>query len=130
MSDKRIILTGDRPTGKLHIGHYLGSILNRLQYQKDHTSYFIIADLHLLTTSPTMSTEVAKNCEEILIDYLSVGIDPEKAHIFRQSRIPSIPYLACIFSNFVTVSRASRIPTLKEIMRSLHISNPSMGLLC
>ncbi len=129
MREKRVILTGDRPTGKLHIGHYLGSLLNRLQFQKEHTSYFIIADLHMLTTSPEMSKEVAKNCEAILLDYLSVGIDPEKARIFRQSRITEIPYLACIFSNFVTVPRASRIPSLKDMMQSLHITHPSMGLL-
>jgi tryptophanyl-tRNA synthetase len=127
--DKKRILTGDRPTGKLHLGHYVGSLKNRVKLQDEYECFFIIADLHTLTTQPEKTDELRDNIGELVLDYLSVGIDPEKSTIFLQSQVPQIPELATIFSMLITVSRLKRVPTLKDVMRDLKIETASFGLL-
>lgn len=123
------LLTGDRPTGRLHLGHYVGTLANRVRLQDDYDCYFFLADYHLLTTRLDRLEEIESNVREVVLDYLSVGIDPQRATIFLQSQVPQIPEIALIFSMFVTVPRAQRVPTLKEVMRDLHITQPSVGLL-
>ncbi|MBI3974998.1 MAG: tryptophan--tRNA ligase, partial [Armatimonadetes bacterium] len=123
------LLTGDRPTGRLHLGHYVGTLANRVRLQDEYDCFFFLADYHLLTTRLDRLEEIEQNVREVVLDYLSVGIDPQRATIFLQSRVPQIPEIALIFSMLVTVPRAQRVPTLKEVMRDLHITHPSVGLL-
>ncbi|MDR7554972.1 MAG: tryptophan--tRNA ligase [Armatimonadota bacterium] len=123
------LLTGDRPTGKLHLGHYVGTLANRVKLQDEYECFFLLADYHILTTRLERLDEIEENIREIVLDYLSVGIDPERSTIFLQSGVPQIPELALIFSMLVTVPRLQRVPTLKEVMRDLHIAQPSAGLL-
>ena len=126
---KKRILTGDRPTGRLHLGHYVGSLKNRVKLQDEYECFFIIADLHTLTTQPEKTAELKENIRQLVLDYLSVGIDPEKATIYVQSQIPEVAELAVIFSNLISVPRLQRVPTLKDVMRDAHIEIPCMGLL-
>ena len=128
---KKRILTGDRPTGKLHLGHYVGSLVNRVKLQDEYECFFIIADLHTLTTSPTKEkiSHIKQNIREMVLDYLAVGIDPNKSVIYQQSLVPEVAYLALIFSMLISVPRCQRVPTLKEVMHDLHIAQPSLGLL-
>ena len=126
---KKRILTGDRPTGRLHLGHYVGSLKNRVRLQDEYECFFIIADLHTLTTRPERTGELEENIRQLVIDYLSVGIDPGKSTIYLQSQIPEVAELSFIFSNLVTVPRVERIPTLKDVMRDSNIQIPSLGLL-
>lgn len=123
------ILTGDRPTGRLHLGHYVGSLRNRMRLQDEYECFFIIADLHTLTTRPERTAELKDNIRQLVLDYLSVGIDPGKATIYIQSQIPEVAELAVIFGNLVSVPRLQRVPTLKDVMRDAHIKTPSFGLL-
>ena len=125
------ILTGDRPTGRLHLGHYVGSLANRVRLQTSHDLILVVADYHTLTTSPTRQDVEATNgfTREIVLDYLSVGIDPANATIYRQSDVPSVSELALLLGMLVTVPRLERVPTLKEVMRDKHIEIPSFGLL-
>jgi tryptophanyl-tRNA synthetase len=123
------LLTGDRPTGKLHLGHYVGTLANRVKLQDRYECFFLLADYHILTTRLERLDEIEENIREIVLDYLSVGIDPERSTIFLQSGVPQIPELALILSMLVTVPRLQRVPTLKEVMRDLHIVQPSAGLL-
>ena len=126
---KKRILTGDRPTGRLHLGHYVGSLKNRVRLQDEYECFFIIADLHTLTTRPEKTAELEDNIRQMVLDYLSCGIDPKKATIYVQSQIPEAAELAVIFGNLVTVNRLERIPTLKDVMRDSKIEVPSYGLL-
>ncbi|MBI4037864.1 tryptophan--tRNA ligase [Candidatus Curtissbacteria bacterium] len=126
---KKRILTGDRPTGKLHLGHYIGSLRNRVKLQDEYECFFIIADLHTLTTRPEKTGELAGNVRDLVFDYLSCGIDPEKATVYIQSEIPEVAELAVIFANLVSVPRLGRMPTLKDVMRDAQIKVPSYGLL-
>jgi len=128
---RKRILTGDRPTGKLHLGHYVGSLRNRVKLQEKYECFFIIADLHTLTTKPDSESisEVPINIKDLVLDYLSVGIDPEKSTIFVQSKISEISELTLLFSMLVSRTRLERIPTLKDMIRDLKIENPSYGLL-
>jgi len=128
---KKRILTGDRPTGPLHLGHYVGTLKNRVALQKTYDCFFIIADLHTLTTAPTKEkiSQVNKNVHGLVLDYLSVGVDPDHSLIYRQSLIPEVTYLSLLFSMLVTVPRCQRVPTLKEVMHDLHIQKPTLGLL-
>jgi tryptophanyl-tRNA synthetase len=129
--NRKRILTGDRPTGRLHLGHYVGSLTQRVRYQDEYECYFIIADFHTLTTHTGVESihRIPGNIREMVLDYLSVGIDPEKSVIYIQSQIPEVAELALLFNMLVTVPRVQRIPTLKEVIRALHIENPSLGLL-
>lgn len=125
------ILTGDRPTGRLHLGHYIGTLQNRVKLQNDYDCFFIIADLHTLTTNFSLSNTsgLKDKVRALVLDYLSVGIDPQKSVIYQQSQVPQVTYLSLIFSNLITVPRAQRLPTLKDVMHDLNIKQPSMGLL-
>lgn len=125
------ILTGDRPTGPLHLGHYVGTLQNRVKLQDKYDCYFIIADLHTLTTAPTKdkTSTVNDRARGLILDYLSVGINPDKCIIYQQSQVPQVTYLSLIFSMLVSVPRCQRVPTLKEVMHDLKISKPSLGLL-
>jgi len=124
MSDKkRRILTGDRPTGKMHLGHYVGSLKNRVRLQDEYECFFIIADLHTLTTRPDRAAiaEIHNNVGEMLLDYFAVGIDPEKSTVFLQSAVPETYELNLIFEMLVTVPRLERIPSLKEMAQAAHL---------
>ena len=112
MSDKRI-LTGDRPTGKLHIGHYFGSLKNRVKMQEEYETFIEIADVQALTDNFNNPEKVRKNIRELALDYLAVGINPEKSTIFIQSMIPEIAELTVFYSNLVTIARLERNPTVK-----------------
>jgi tryptophanyl-tRNA synthetase len=129
--NKKRILTGDRPTGSLHLGHYVGTLKNRVALQDEYDCFFIMADLHTLTTAMTKekTSTINEKVKGLVLDYLSVGIDPNKCVIYQQSKVPEVAYLSTIFSNLVTVPRALRVPTLKDVMHDLHIEQPSLGLL-
>ena len=123
------ILTGDRPTGKLHLGHYVGTLRNRVRLQDEYECFFLIADYHVLTTRQQDLGEVEQNIRDVLLDNLSVGVDPEKSTILLQSLIPQTPELHLLFSMLVSVPRLQRVPTLKEVMRDLKLETASYGLL-
>ncbi len=125
MAAKRI-LSGMRPTGKLHIGHYVGALENWVNLQKSYENYHLIADYHVLTTSLDTS-EIYDNSIEMLIDWLAAGLDPEKSPMFRQSRIKEHTELNLIFAMLITVNRLERNPTLKEQVRDLNIDNIIYG---
>jgi tryptophanyl-tRNA synthetase len=108
-----IVLTGDRPTGPLHLGHYLGSLKNRLHYQDIYKQYVIIADVQALTDNYEHPHKVHDNVFEVACDYLAVGIDPKKTTIFIQSQIPEIADLTIYYLNLVTIARLRRNPTVK-----------------
>lgn len=129
--NKKRILTGDRPTGPLHLGHYVGTLKNRVALQDEYECFFIMADLHTLTTnfSKEKTNGLTERVKGLVLDYLSVGIDPQKAVIYQQSKVPETTYFSTIFSNLITVPRALRVPTLKDVMRDLKIEQPSLGLL-
>ena len=113
--DKKRILTWDRPTGKLHIGHYFGSLKKRLEMQESgkYDPYILIADVQALTDNFNNPEKVRKNVREVAIDYLSVGIDPKKTTIYIQSMIPEVAELTVFYSNLVTIARLQRNPTVK-----------------
>ncbi len=125
------ILTGDRPTGKLHLGHYVGSLANRVKLQDEYETFLIVADLHTLTTKPDkeFTAKLEENIRNQVLDYLSVGLDPKKVTIYIQSQIPEVAEIAVIFSNLTTVPRLERMPTLKDVMKDAHLMIPSYGLL-
>lgn len=113
------MLTGDRPTGKLHLGHIVGSITNRVRLQSAYESYFIIADLHMLTTRNTREDieASAQNARDMVLDQLAAGIDPENSTFYLQSAIPEVAELGLLFQSLVTVPRLERIPSLKDMAR-------------
>src|SRR4028119_1221568 len=132
MAPKRI-LTGDRSTGKLHLGHYVGSIANRLRLQDKYEMFLIIADLHMLTTKQTREDIAAapQNIRDQVLDQLAAGIDPNKVTFYVQSAVKEIYQLNLIFEMLVTVPRLSRLPSLKDMARNAHIEEDQMpfGLL-
>ncbi|NIS81192.1 MAG: tryptophan--tRNA ligase [Anaerolineales bacterium] len=129
--ERKRILTGDRPTGRLHLGHYVGTLENRLRYQDEYESFFILADLHTLTTQPKKSAIEAlrANVHEIVLDYLAVGIDPERSVIFLQSEVPETYMLNLIFEMLVSVPRLERLPSLKDMARDASLETMPFGLL-
>lgn len=131
MKPKKRILTGDRPTGKLHLGHYVGSLANRVRLQGEYDCFFIIADLHVLTTRPDKPSilETPQYIREIVLDYLAVGIDPERCTIFVQSAIPGTYELNLLFEMLVTVPRLERVPSIKEMARDAHLRSVPFGLM-
>lgn len=131
---KQIILTGDRPTGNLHVGHYVGSLAERVKLQnsgKYDEIYIMIADAQALTDNAEHPERVRQNIMKVALDYLAVGIDPEKANIFIQSMVPQLTELTFYYMNLVTVSRVQRNPTVKaEIqMHNFEASIP-VGFFC
>ena len=113
--EKKRILTGDRPTGRLHIGHYFGSLKTRVEMQNsgEYDPYILIADVQALTDNFNNPEKVRKNVREVMLDYLSVGLDPEKTTIYIQSMIPEVAELTVFYSNLVTIARLERNPTVK-----------------
>jgi tryptophanyl-tRNA synthetase len=129
--ERKRILTGDRPTGRLHLGHYVGSIANRVRLQDEYECFFIIADLHVLTTRPEREhlREIHNNTREIVLDYLAVGIDPGRSVIFTQSAIPGTYELNLLFEMLVSVPRLERVPSIKEMARDARLETLPFGLL-
>lgn len=131
---KKIILTGDRPTGNLHIGHYVGSISNRIKLQNlnDYEDFYImIADTQALTDNPDNVDKVRNNIIQVALDYLSAGIDPKKVTIFIQSQVPELAEITMYFMNLVTVARLNRNPTIKEEIKQRGFSNAMpVGFMC
>jgi len=128
MSERKRVLTGDRPTGKLHLGHYVGSLQNRVKLQEEYECYFLIADLHMLTTRPTREDieEMRENIREMVLDYLAVGIDPSKATIYLQSAVHAVYEMNLFFEMLVTLPRLTRLPSLKEMARAAHIDEDAL----
>ena len=125
---RKRLLTGDRPTGKLHLGHYVGSIANRVRLQNDYDCYFIIADLHMLTTKPQKESidEIRLNLREMVLDYLACGIDPSKSTIYLQSAIPAVYQMNLFFEMLVTWPRVSRLPSIKDMARAAKMEDESI----
>ena len=131
---KKIILTGDRPTGHLHVGHYVGSLQNRVRLQNSgdfDEIYFMIADSQALTDNAENPEKVRQNVLQVALDYLAVGIDPEKATIFIQSMVPALYELTAYYMDLVTVSRVQRNPTVKaEIQQKNFENSVPLGFFC
>ena len=113
MSQKKIILTGDRPTGKLHLGHYTGSLAKRVELQDTCRQFVMIADAQALTDNADNPAKVRENILEVALDYLAVGIDPEKTTIFIQSMVPALAELTMYYLNLITWNRLKHNPTVK-----------------
>jgi tryptophanyl-tRNA synthetase len=127
---KKRILTGDTPTGRLHLGHWVGSLENRVALQDEYDCYFIIANVHAFTTRAEKPAEIRESVLEIATDYLAAGIDPSKSTIFVQSEIPAIAELTFFFSMLVPYPRLMRNPTLKDEIRDKGLGdNYSFGFL-
>lgn len=130
MNAKPRLLTGDTPTGKLHLGHWVGSLENRVALQKDYDCYFIIANMHAYTTRAERPLDIQQSVKDIMLDYLSVGIDPEQSTIFLQSEIPAISELTFLFSMLIPYPRLMRNPTIKDEIRDKGLGdNYSFGFL-
>lgn len=114
MNTSQTILTGDRPTGQLHLGHYVGSLRQRVQLQHDHQQFILVADLQGLTDNGSNPQKISSNIFEVMADYLAVGIDPQKTTICLQSALPALAELSALYMNIVTVARVERNPTVKN----------------
>lgn len=125
---KKRMLTGDRPTGSMHLGHYVGSVKNRMALQDKYDCYFIIADLHMLTTRPSKEDimKIRDNTRNMVLDYLSCGFDPNKSSIYLQSAVPAIYELNLIFEMMIPFNRLTGLPSLKEMARNAHIDTESI----
>lgn len=119
---KDVILTGDRPTGKLHLGHYIGSLKSRTELQDKYEQYVMVADVQALTDNADNPQKIRDNIVELLLDYLAVGIDPSKTTICIQSMIPAIAELTIFYLNLVSVSRLERNPTIKQELKMRNFS--------
>ena len=125
--EKKRIVTGDRPTGKLHIGHYFGSLINRVKLQDEYDQYILVADVQALTDNFNNPDKVRNSVRELVKDYLACGIDPEKSTIYIQSMIPETAELTVFYSNLVTIARLERNPTVKsEIAQKKNIFGESV----
>jgi len=129
-TERKRILTGDRPTAEgFHLGNYVGSLANRVKLQHEYDTFILQADLHLLTTRTSNLVEIQRNIRGMALDYLAVGLDPEKCTFYVQSLVPEVLELLWLFMALVSVPRAQRIPTLKEQVRDLKLESASMALL-
>jgi tryptophanyl-tRNA synthetase len=125
------ILTGDRPTGKLHLGHYVGSLEARVRLQHEYETFVLIADAQALTDNFEHPERVAAHVREVMLDYLAVGLDPEAVTFVLQSMVPEIAELTIYYLNLVTVARLQRNPTVKEEMQQRgYGANVPAGFLC
>jgi tryptophanyl-tRNA synthetase len=126
--ERKRILTGDRPTGKLHLGHYVGSLANRVRLQDEYECFFIIADLHTLTTRPEKEhiEALRQNVFDVLLDYLSVGIDPTRSVIYLQSAVPAVYEMNLLFEMLVTLPRLQRVPSIKDMARAANLNDESL----
>jgi tryptophanyl-tRNA synthetase len=128
---QKILLTGDRPTGPLHLGHYVGSLMNRVKWQNDYQCYILIADLQALTDYFDRPEHVKENVFEVMRDYLAVGLNPDVVTIFQQSQIPALAELSMFYMNLVSVSRLERNPTVKaEIQQKGFSDAVPAGFFC
>lgn len=116
--NKPVILTGDRTTGPLHLGHYAGSLRNRLRFQDSHDQYLLLADAQALTDNAHDRDKVRRSVIEVALDYLAVGIDPDRSTICLQSHLPALAELSMLYLNFVSVARLERNPTIKDEIRA------------
>ena len=124
------MLTGDTPTGRLHLGHYLGSLENRVCMQDDYECTFLLANYHAFSTKPEQAEAKRESVLSIVLDYLAAGIDPEKSCIVVESDVPAICELATIFSNLIPFPRLMRNPTIKDEIRDKQLGdNYSAGFL-
>lgn len=125
------LLTGDRPTGKLHLGHYVGTLKNRVKLQHEYETFLIIADLHMLTTKNTKEDieKTVVNARDLVLDSIGAGIDPNVATFYLQSGVPEICEMNTLFQNLVTVPRLERIPSLKDMARDANKEEMPYGLL-
>jgi tryptophanyl-tRNA synthetase len=126
---RKRILTGDRPTGPLHVGNYVGTLANRVKLQDEYETFLLVADHHMLTTKLDGLAEIEDNIRDDVLDNLAVGVDPEKVTYLLQSLVPQIPELHLYFSMLVSVPRVQRIPTLKDQLRDHGLAEPTYGLL-
>jgi len=124
------ILTGDRPTGRLHLGHWVGSLASRVRLQDRCECFFIVADLHALTTRPEKDSiaEIPGHVREMVLDYLAAGIDPERSTIFLQSAVPQTAELALLLGMLVSLPRLERIPSIKDMAEAAHLDVLPFGL--
>lgn len=127
MSKKRV-LTGDRPTGKLHLGHYVGSIQNRVALQDEYDCAFIIADLHTLTTKPQKENILATRdyIRDMVADYLACGIDPKKSIVYLQSAVPLVAEMSLYFQMLISLNRLTGLPSLKDMARAAHMDSENI----
>jgi tryptophanyl-tRNA synthetase len=128
MTDKGRILTGHRPTGPRHIGHLLGTLETWARLQETHACYFLVADLHVLTTDYEHPQRVRANSIEVVLDWLAAGIDPQRSTLVLQSALPAHTQLSALLGMLTTVARLARVPTYKEQVNALNLQ-PSLGLL-
>ncbi len=131
MTERKRILTGDRPTGKLHLGHYVGSHRHRLALQDKYECFFLIADLHMLTTKPDKEDilAIADNARAIVLDHLAIGIDPHKVTFCLQSAIHETYELQLLISGLITVERLQQLPTIKDMAQAAHFEQIPYNLL-
>jgi len=129
VAEKRRVLSGMRPTGKLHLGNYLGALDNWVRLQDEYRCFFFIADWHALTTGYAESKEIPGNLMEMAADWLGAGLDPERATLFIQSKVPEHAELHVLFSMLTPIAWLERVPTFKEMVEQLGIESPSYGLL-
>lgn len=130
MQKKKRILTGDRPTGRLHLGHYVGSLANRIKLQDEYDTFILVADLQALTDNFEDPKKAFNNIKDLVIDYLSVGINPKTSKIIVQSQVPALTELYFYYMNIVNLGRLQRNPTVKEELRQKGLEkNIPMGFL-
>ena len=128
MSERKRLLTGDRPTGKMHLGHYVGSIQNRIRLQDEYECYIFVADLHMLTTNPQKENidELRENVREVVLGNLSAGLDPDKITLYLQSAVQPIYEMNLFFEMLVSLPRLTRLPSLKQMARGADIDEESL----
>src|SRR3990170_2529286 len=130
LTNRRLrILSGMRPTGKLHLGNLVGALQNWVRLQEEYESFHFVADWHMLTTDYADPSAVRENTWEIIADWLAAGLDPQKATFFVQSRLPEHAELHLLFSMVTPLSWLERVPTYKEMVEQLGLESPSYGLL-
>lgn len=133
MTEKKRILTGDRPTGPLHLGHYVGSLKNRIALQEAYECYFIIADLHTLTTKPQKEEilKIRDNIRAMVLDHLACGIDYKKVTFYLQSATPAVYEMNLIFEMLISLNRLTGLPSIKEMAKNAHLDpeNVPLGLI-
>lgn len=128
MNPQKRVLTGHRPTGPRHIGHLYGTLVNWIRLQESYDCFFLVADLHILTTDYEHPAQIGQHSLEVVTDWLAAGIDPQRSAFILQSAIPEHTQLSMLFSMLVSVARLERVPTYKEQVQELNL-NPSLGLL-
>ncbi|MDA0746333.1 MAG: tryptophan--tRNA ligase [bacterium] len=128
MGERKRILTGDRPTGRMHLGHYVGSLQNRVRLQDEYECFFLVADLHMLTTKPQKEhiEALRENVHEMVLDYLAVGVDPAKSTIYLQSAVHAVYEMNLFFGMLVTLPRVARLPSIKDMARAAQMDDEAI----